>query len=114
MQPPAPGSQPPAPGFQPRGAPDRRTEAAEHETTAGLPRRVPRANLAPGILAQRERALREDAEEAHRQARSPEEVRSLLANYRAGIERGRRTAGDQTEGGWDADAVMGDDYDEPG
>jgi hypothetical protein len=75
---------------------------------------VPRANLAPGILAQRERALREDAEEAHRQARSPEEVRSLLANYRAGIERGRRTAGDQTEGGWDADAVMGDDYDEPG
>jgi hypothetical protein len=75
---------------------------------------VPRANLAPGILAQRERALQEDGGDAQRQARSPEEVRSLLANYRAGIERGRRTAGDQTEDDWDTDAVMGNDYDEPG
>jgi HAMP domain-containing protein len=111
---PPPGYQPPPPGYQPRGAPDRRTEPAEHETTAGLPRRVPRANLAPGILAQRERALQEDGGDAQRQARSPEEVRSLLANYRAGIERGRRTAGDQTEDDWDTDAVMGNDYDEPG
>jgi HAMP domain-containing protein len=89
----------------------------EHEASTGLPRRVPRANLAPGILAQRERAMRDEGGGAGRQARSPEEVRSLLANYRAGIERGRRTAGDQTEGetpGWDSDAVIGNEHDEPG
>jgi HAMP domain-containing protein len=84
----------------------------------GLPRRVPRANLAPGILAQREReqALRDRLEDARRQARSPEEVRSLLANYREGIERGRRTAADRTDDDDDGTAWGrngGGEHDEP-
>jgi HAMP domain-containing protein len=89
----------------------------EQEPDTGLPRRVPRANLAPGILPQRERAMREDPDAARGQVRSPEEVRRLLANYRAGLERGRRTAGDQPGGapaGWDADAIVGNEHDEPG
>jgi hypothetical protein len=49
-----------------------------------------------------------------RSARSPEEVRSLLANYRAGIERGRRSAGEghPEAAGWDT--VVGNEHDEPG
>jgi hypothetical protein len=79
---------------------------------------VPRANLAPGILAQREReqALRDRLEDARRQARSPEEVRSLLANYREGIERGRRTAADRTDDDDDGTAWGrngGGEHDEP-
>jgi signal transduction histidine kinase len=89
------------------------------DTPGGLPRRVPRANLAPGILAQREReqALRDRLEEARRQARSPEEVRTLLASYREGIERGRRTAADQMDDDDDGttawDAFVGDEHEEP-
>jgi HAMP domain-containing protein len=89
------------------------------DVPGGLPRRVPRANLAPGILAQREReqALRERLEEARRQARSPEEVRTLLASYREGIERGRRTAADRVDDDDDQtaawDAFVGDEHDEP-
>jgi HAMP domain-containing protein len=95
---------------------DRRDDLAgaeAPETTAGLPRRVPRANLAPGILAQRERVTREEQGDPQRAARSPEEVRSLLANYRAGIERGRRSAseGEGETAGWDA--VVGNEHDEP-
>jgi HAMP domain-containing protein len=62
------------------------------ETASGLPRRVPRANLAPGILEQRQQAGGGRAAEPGQRTRSPEEVRSLLATYRAGLERGRRTA----------------------
>ena len=96
---------------EPAGFPD----GIEHQTTAGLPRRVPRANLAPGILAQRERAMREEGGEAPRATRSPEEVRSLLASYRAGLERGRRSVGagiDAESDRWDA--VVGNEHDEPG
>jgi HAMP domain-containing protein len=88
----------------------------EAEPTTGLPRRVPRANLAPGILNQREHAMREEEQQGDpkRSARSPEEVRSLLANYRAGIERGRRSAGEghPEAAGWDT--VVGNEHDEPG
>ena len=89
------------------------------DTPGGLPRRVPRANLAPGILAQREReqALRDRLEDARREARSPEEVRTLLANYRDGIERGRRTAADRTDDDDDGTAAWdhfgGGEHDEP-
>jgi signal transduction histidine kinase len=89
------------------------------DTAGGLPRRVPRANLAPGILAQREReqALRDRLEDARRQARSPEEVRTLLANYRDGIERGRRTAADRMDDDDDGTAAWdhtgGGEHDEP-
>jgi HAMP domain-containing protein len=85
------------------------------ETEAGLPRRVPRANLAPGILEQREYAMREEVRREPRAARSPEEVRNLLADYRSGIERGRRTAGDWPGGepaGWDS--AEGNEHDESG
>jgi hypothetical protein len=78
---------------------------------------VPRANLAPGILAQRERAMREEPNDPRGPLRSPEEVRALLANYRAGLERGRRSAGDPMDSGtagWDDDAVVGNEHDEPG
>ena len=90
-QPPLPASSPPPP--------------ATPFTAAGLPRRVPRANLAPGMVAMQ-------AEEEPPpvspdppatptasdvppgvQARSPEEVRSMLSSYRSGVERGRTRAG---------------------
>jgi signal transduction histidine kinase len=110
-----PGQRPWAePGQRPRGGPGDLPGEDEPET-AGLPRRVPRANLAPGILTQRERAMRDEEENARRAARSPEEVRSLLANYHEGLERGRRSAGEGMEGetaGWDA--VVGNEHDEPG
>jgi hypothetical protein len=53
---------------------------------------VPRANLAPGILEQRRPAAGGQPVDPAQRQRSPEEVRSLLATYRAGLERGRRTA----------------------
>jgi HAMP domain-containing protein len=90
------------------------TAEREWQTESGLPRRVPRANLAPGILAQREHAMREEVRSEPRAARSPEEVRNLLADYRSGIERGRRSASDRAGNdppGWDSD---GDEHDQPG
>jgi signal transduction histidine kinase len=93
-----------------------RAAAAESEwqTDSGLPRRVPRANLAPGILAQREHAMREELHREPRTARSPEEVRDLLADYRSGIERGRRSASGRAGNdppGWDS---VGDEHDQRG
>jgi HAMP domain-containing protein len=63
-------------------------------TRAGLPRRVPRANLAPGIVAETQRAADEatSAPPASSFSRSPDEVRSMLSSYRTGLERGRRMA----------------------
>jgi HAMP domain-containing protein len=69
-------------------------------TPSGLPRRVPRANLAPGMLAMQaeqqgppapvdlDRPPAPDLPPTAR-ARSPEEVRSMLSSYRTGVERGR-------------------------
>jgi hypothetical protein len=61
-------------------------------TQAGLPRRVPRANLAPGMVASQE-ATADPPESAAASGRSPEEVRSMLSSYRTGLERGRTVAG---------------------
>jgi hypothetical protein len=71
-------------------------------TSAGLPRRVPRANLAPGMLAMQaeqepppvtpDPPTAPDIPMAAR-ARSPEQVRSMLSSYRSGVERGRTQAG---------------------
>jgi Nitrate and nitrite sensing/HAMP domain len=78
----------------------RRREAApdpaERVTQAGLPRRVPRANLAPEMVATRQ----PEAEPAPGPApgRSPDEVRSMLSSYRTGIERGRTVAGGRDPG----------------
>jgi len=73
--------------------------ASVQTTKAGLPRRVPRANLAPGIVAaqtQRAAGGRPSGPQAPDDpaagARSPDEVRSMLSSYRTGLERGRRMA----------------------
>jgi hypothetical protein len=60
-------------------------------TQAGLPRRVPRANLAPGMVTT-EQAEDEPAP-GPASGRSPDEVRSMLSSYRTGLERGRTVAG---------------------
>jgi len=91
--PPPPSSPPPAP------APSPAAEQGTRLTQAGLPRRVPKANLAPGMAAQ------QAADQAGGQAapsqpvgRSPDEVRSMLSSYRTGIERGRTVAGGANPG----------------
>jgi signal transduction histidine kinase len=64
-------------------------------TSTGLPRRVPRANLAPGITAgqmrteQRQPAAQQPSS---RLSRSPDDIRAMLTSYRSGLERGRRMA----------------------
>jgi HAMP domain-containing protein len=65
----------------------------ERVTQAGLPRRVPRANLAPGMVAATESAGPPPPPSPAPGGRSPEEVRSMLSSYRTGIERGRSVAG---------------------
>jgi HAMP domain-containing protein len=89
-------------------------------TSAGLPRRVPKANLAPGILA-----MQADQEPppaspnpptapdvpAAARVRSPEEVRSMLSTYRSGVERGRTRAGPAPDAATDASASPRNDDD---
>src|SRR6266540_2146818 len=64
-------------------------------TSTGLPRRVPRANLAPGITTTQtwteERPARQPTSSA-RPSRSPDDIRAMLSSYRSGLERGRRMA----------------------
>jgi hypothetical protein len=63
-------------------------------TQAGLPRRVPRANLAPGMAA----TQASGDQPGPTAGRSPDEVRSMLSSYRTGIERGRTVAGGSESG----------------
>ncbi len=74
---------------QPGGA-----AAGPRLTQAGLPRRVPRANLAPGMVdAQQATSGQADqADQEPASGRTPEEVRSMLSSYRTGLERGRTVA----------------------
>jgi hypothetical protein len=89
---PAVGHQAPSPapvaeaGPQPAAA-----EPAARVTQAGLPRRVPRTNMAPGMAADQPAGGEPAAGPAA--GRSPDEVRSMLSSYRTGIERGRTVAG---------------------
>ena len=69
-------------------------------TQAGLPRRVPKANLAPGMAAAQDPA----GQPAPPPGRSPDEVRSMLSSYRTGIERGRTVAGGAEPGERSPDA----------
>jgi hypothetical protein len=69
-------------------------------TQAGLPRRVPKANLAPGMTAAQDPA----GQPAPPPGRSPDEVRSMLSSYRTGIERGRTVAGGAEPGEQSPDA----------
>jgi hypothetical protein len=102
-RPPAPSPVPP-PVARPLQAEDQPSPSAASPppapvTPSGLPRRVPRANLAPGMVAMQaeqgssapvdlDRPLASDLPPTTR-ARSPEEVRSMLSSYRSGVERGR-------------------------
>ncbi|HEX6675855.1 MAG TPA: hypothetical protein VF486_12605 [Actinomycetes bacterium] len=66
-------------------------------TKVGLPRRVPNANLAPGLAAG-EPSAKEPAAGVPTGMRTPEEVRSMLSSYRNGIERGRQSSSSRGEG----------------
>jgi len=88
------GPPPPAPPRSPGPPPG----PAERVTQAGLPRRVPRANLAPGMVAATESAGSPPPPSPAPGGRSPEEVRSMLSSYRTGIERGRSVAGGSDPG----------------
>jgi hypothetical protein len=71
-------------------------EPAAKVTQAGLPRRVPRANMAPGMVASQEAGG--EPPPGPVSGRSPDEVRSMLSSYRTGIERGRTVAGGSDPG----------------
>ena len=63
-------------------------------TKVGLPRRIPRANLAPAWVAGPGSPAPPGAS-----GRSPDEVRDMLSNYRIGLERGRHESGAAGEAG---------------
>ena len=90
--------EPPVPPAPAPAAPD----PAERLTQAGLPRRVPRANMAPEMVASQQAGAEAAASAAA--GRSPEEVRSMLSSYRTGIERGRTVAGGSDEDDHPSDA----------
>jgi hypothetical protein len=76
----------------------------------GLPRRVPRSNMASGLTDQSRQAA------PGGMTRSPEQIRNMLSTYRSGLERGRRmAAGDNNGGGmaWPAGPPF-DDFDGSG
>jgi Nitrate and nitrite sensing/HAMP domain len=97
-----PAAPPPEPAY--RTEPSPAPVTAEHHdepgavptgprlTQAGLPRRVPKANLAPGIVAGQQTTT-DQPPPVPTSGRSPEEVRSMLSSYRTGLERGRHVAG---------------------
>jgi hypothetical protein len=96
-------------------------QAASVQTTkAGLPRRVPRANLAPGMVAARTAttgaspaAAASGSQPSSSAARSPDEVRSMLSSYRSGLERGRMmAAGEDADRGGDAHSSSRSDDDD--
>ncbi|HZB59162.1 MAG TPA: ATP-binding protein, partial [Actinomycetota bacterium] len=99
-------------------APAPTLQAASVQTTkAGLPRRVPRANLAPGMVAARTAATAatepaDSSQPSSAAARSPEEVRSMLSSYRSGLERGRMAAGEDADRGGDAHSSSRSDDDD--
>jgi hypothetical protein len=109
------GEPPPTPVDVPAAAPSLQTTSVQ-TTKAGLPRRVPRANLAPGMVAARTSAAARPAEppapQASSASRSPEEVRSMLSSYRSGLERGRMmAAGEDAATGSDAPSSARSDDD---
>jgi hypothetical protein len=82
----------------------RAAEAAESPvsggvTSAGLPRRIPRANLVPGGVADADRAQPSGV------ARSAAATRERLASFQRGAQRGRAAlSGEDAPGGEDEDA----------
>jgi Nitrate and nitrite sensing/HAMP domain len=95
---PAPVAEAPPPAAPKAPQPAQAGEPGERVTQAGLPRRVPRANMAPGMVASQQPGAQPPAAQPPGAGqpgagRSPEEVRSMLSSYRTGIERGRTVAG---------------------
>jgi hypothetical protein len=88
---PPPRSEQPLPRAAAEAQPRPVPEQGERMTQAGLPRRVPRANLAPGMVASQQAGG--GPPPGQPTGRSPDEVRSMLSSYRTGIERGRTVAG---------------------
>jgi hypothetical protein len=68
--------------------------AAGETTQAGLPRRVPRANLVPGSVGSGGTGSQDDVAEAP--ARSADAVRSRMSSFQRGVREGRAAA-PQTE-----------------
>jgi hypothetical protein len=109
-----------APPPAPDPAPATLQAASVQTTKAGLPRRVPRANLAPGMVAARTAAAAATPAPAGSPepssapaGRSPEEVRSMLSSYRSGLERGRMmAAGEDADRGGDAHSSSRSDDDD--
>jgi hypothetical protein len=113
----APGSDP-APAEAPAPASSTLQAASVQTTKAGLPRRVPRANLAPGMVAAQAAApaarpaTAGGSQPSPSAGRSPEEVRSMLSSYRSGLERGRMmAAGEDADRGGDAHSSSRSDDD---
>jgi len=70
--------------------------AAGEKTQAGLPRRVPRANLVPGSVGGgAAQGSQESADEAP--VRSPDAIRSRMSSFQRGVREGRAAAPPQTE-----------------
>jgi signal transduction histidine kinase len=65
-------------------------------TSAGLPRRVPRANLVPGSVGEPTAAAAASENTGGGPSRSPEEVRNRLASFQRGV-RDARAAAPKTE-----------------
>jgi len=78
---------------------------AEATTGAGLPRRIPQASLAPGIVATGPATDPGAEGGAALPRRTPDDVRALLSSYRSSVERGRH------EASTDAFRSSGDDDD---
>jgi hypothetical protein len=113
-----PGPAPGEPAATPAPAPATLQAASVQTTKAGLPRRVPRANLAPGMVAAQTAAPAarppdDSSQPSTSAARSPEEVRSMLSSYRSGLERGRMmAAGEDADRGGDAHSSSRSDDDD--
>jgi Nitrate and nitrite sensing/HAMP domain len=97
-----PPSHPPAPASAAEAAPPPPVavppapDSGSRTTRAGLPRRVPRANMAPGMVDSGQTEGQPPPGQAS--GRTPDEVRAMLSSYRSGIERGRTVAGNPDQG----------------
>jgi signal transduction histidine kinase len=82
-----PNGQWPADGPAPRPP-----NAPQATTDTGLPRRIPQASLAPGIVATGPATNPGAGGGGTLPRRTPDDVRALLSNYRSSVERGRHEA----------------------